>query len=317
MQMMRMKWGQLHKQWLMWLWLCVSVLCVSHAWAGDESGGFVWRVEKTGQPQAYLVGTVHLGKKGSSLSPTLQGLLKPSRTLVVESSEADWEGDKGLVLQRQMAVMMAADVPIQQSLGTKRVAAINQLLAKNGSSVRVQGDAKMAPWMAWMLMVTDYSMPGYDMASGIDVLMLQAAQKQKMRVVALETLEPMQAFKRIPKAVVLRGIDADLANEAKSQREQWQMLQHYHQGNSKALVAKVMDAEDSVSHYPKQDRLFWRQWMFGDLLQQRNVAWMPKLERQIKQGPTVIAVGAAHLYGGSGLIVLLREWGYKVTPYRT
>ena len=32
---------------------------------------------------------------------------------------------------------------------------------------------------------------------------------------------------------------------------------------------------------------------------------------------TVIAVGAAHLYGGSGLIVLLREWGYKVTPYRT
>ena len=175
----------------------------------------------------------------------------------------------------------------------------------------------MAPWMAWMLMATDYNMPGYSMQAGIDVLLLQAAHKRKMRVVALETLEPMYVFKRIPNAVLLRGIDADLAYSERGQKEQLQMLQHYHQGNSKALIAKVLDAEDSVSHYPKQDRLFWRQWMFGDLLQQRNVAWMPKLERQIKQGPTVIAVGAAHLYGGSGLIVLLRERGYKVTPYRT
>ena len=305
------------QQWLMLLWLCVLAFSMASSWARDEEGGFVWKIHKAGQPDSYLIGTVHLGKKGAVLSPALQNLLQTQRTLVVESHEADWEGTQGLVLQRKMAALMAADVPLQQSLGAKRLAAMNQSLAENGSNIRLQGHANMAPWMAWMLLATDYNMPGYTMQTGIDVLLLQAAEKRKMRIVALETLEPMHVFKRIPNAILLRGIDADLANSKRDQQEQLQMLQHYHQGNSKALMAKVMDAEDSVSHYPKQDRLFWRQWMFGDLLQQRNVAWMPKLEGQIRQGPTVIAVGAAHLYGGSGLIVLLRERGYKVTPYRT
>ena len=310
------EWPHTHKPWFMCLWLWLLLCSMAYSWAGDEEGCFVWQIEKSGQPKAYLVGTVHLGKTGSRLSPRLQTLLQQNRVLVVESNDADWEGSKGLMLQQQMASLVAAEVPLKHSLGRQRMTAMNQSLANNGSSIRLQGDAKMAPWMAWMLMATDYNMPGYSMQAGIDVLLLQAAQKQKMRVVALETLEPMSVFKRIPNAVLLRGIDADLANEKQSQREQWQMLQHYHQGNSKALVAKVMDAEDSVSHYPKQDRLFWRQWMFGDLLQLRNVALMPKLVGQIKQGPTVIAVGAAHLYGGSGLIVLLRERGYQVTPYR-
>ena len=310
------KWPYTHKPWLMCLWLWMLLFSMACSWAGDEEGGFVWQIEKTGQPKSYLVGTVHLGKTGSRLSPRLQTLLQQNQVLVVESNDADWEGSKGLILQQQMGRLMAAEVPLKQSLGAKRLAAMNHSLAKNGSSIRLQGDAKMAPWMAWMLMETDYNMPGYSMQAGIDVLLLQAAHKRKMRVVALETLEPMYVFKRIPNAVLLRGIDADLAYSEQGQKEQLQMLQHYHQGDSKALIAKVLDAEDSVSHYPKQDRLFWRQWMFGDLLQQRNVAWMPKLVGQIKQGPTVIAVGAAHLYGGSGLIVLLRERGYQVTPYR-
>jgi uncharacterized protein len=50
------------------------------------------------------------------------------------------------------------------------------------------------------------------------------------------------------------------------------------------------------------------------LLQQRNRAWMPILERIVRQKPTFIAVGAAHLPGKQGVIHLLRQQGYTLSP---
>ena len=53
-----------------------------------------------------------------------------------------------------------------------------------------------------------------------------------------------------------------------------------------------------------------------NLLDDRNVAWIPKLESSIKTTPSFIAVGAGHLGGKNGVIQLLRAKGYKITPIR-
>ena len=309
-------WVKLCMAQMLWLLWCACWLLLNVAWAGDADGGFVWKVHKRGQPVSYLIGTVHLGKQGAVLPPAYARIVKTQTTLMVESNEDDWKGAQGQRLQRQMATLVGASVPLKDSVGTERIKQINALLHRNGSSLRLQADEHMAPWMAWMAMATDYNMPGYSMNTGIDVLLLQAAKARKHNIVALETLEPLYIFKRIPTARLLRAIDADLQDAQAAQQEQVQMLRYYHAGNSKDLVAKILDADDAVKHYPKQDRQFWKQWMFGDLLQQRNVAWLPKIEAHLQAEPTVVAVGAAHLFGGSGLIVLLRERGYVVTPYR-
>ena len=52
------------------------------------------------------------------------------------------------------------------------------------------------------------------------------------------------------------------------------------------------------------------------LLDERNTAWVPKIETAIKEKPNFIAVGAAHLGGKVGLISLLRAKGYTVTPIK-
>ena len=298
------------------LLICVYGLIQNIAWANDAEGGFVWKIQKSGQPDSYLIGTVHLGKKGAVLPESYVRILNKQTVLLVESNEDDWNGVNGIRLNQQMDGLIIAPVQLKNSVGSERIKRVNALLLRNGSDLQLDSNAYMAPWMVWMALATDYNMPGYSMDTGIDVLLMHAAKKRQRTIVALETIEPLHVFKRIPNARLLRAIDADLHNVQAMQQEQIQMLQYYHSGNSKALVAKTFDADDAVKQYPKQDRQFWKQWMYGDLLQQRNVAWMPKLVGQIKQGPTVIAVGAAHLYGGSGLIVLLRERGYQVTPYR-
>ncbi|HEX4875048.1 MAG TPA: TraB/GumN family protein [Chitinophagaceae bacterium] len=50
------------------------------------------------------------------------------------------------------------------------------------------------------------------------------------------------------------------------------------------------------------------------LIQQRNLNWMKQLPQLMKKQSQFIAVGALHLAGENGLVKLLREAGYTVTP---
>ena len=52
------------------------------------------------------------------------------------------------------------------------------------------------------------------------------------------------------------------------------------------------------------------------LLDDRNIAWIPKLETAFKEKPTFVAVGAGHLGGTNGVIKLLRAKGYQVSPVK-
>jgi uncharacterized protein YbaP (TraB family) len=50
------------------------------------------------------------------------------------------------------------------------------------------------------------------------------------------------------------------------------------------------------------------------MAEQRNLAWLPALESELKRGRVLVAVGAGHLGGPKGLITLLRGHGYTIVP---
>jgi uncharacterized protein YbaP (TraB family) len=52
------------------------------------------------------------------------------------------------------------------------------------------------------------------------------------------------------------------------------------------------------------------------LLRDRNLAWVPQLEKLFREKRTFVAVGSLHLPGEEGLITLLRKAGYTVKPVR-
>jgi hypothetical protein len=53
---------------------------------------------------------------------------------------------------------------------------------------------------------------------------------------------------------------------------------------------------------------------YSDLIVKRNQKWIPIITELIQTNPTFIAVGAAHLPGKEGVLNLLQEAGYKITP---
>lgn len=295
---------------LLGIFLC---LCnVSVARASDTDGGFVWQVTAPNQTQSYLIGTIHTGQKDNTLHPDYAQALHKSRLLVVESREADWQGVDGIANAMALQAMMQDEKPLKTHWGEKRIAALNQLLNQHGSSVVLDGDAHIAPWMAYMMMATDYSFADYSVEYGVDALLDQAAQKQQKAVLSLETLEPIVTFMQIPKDVLLRGVDSTLQNYEPVLQEQLKLLQLYQHENSRPFVQEILDQKAAVRYLSEQDHAFWRTFLYDDLLAKRNRAWMPKIERHFKQQPTTVAVGAAHLFGRDGLIVLLRERGFKV-----
>jgi len=52
------------------------------------------------------------------------------------------------------------------------------------------------------------------------------------------------------------------------------------------------------------------------LLNTRNLNWIPIMQKEMEAQRTFFAVGAGHLGGHQGVINLLREAGYTVTPYK-
>jgi uncharacterized protein len=52
-----------------------------------------------------------------------------------------------------------------------------------------------------------------------------------------------------------------------------------------------------------------------DILDKRNLNWLPKIIAALKKESCFFAVGAAHLAGNNGVVNLLRKEGYTVAPY--
>lgn len=74
------------------------------------------------------------------------------------------------------------------------------------------------------------------------------------------------------------------------------------------------DMLDHISEAASEDYSFEVENQYFQL-SQRNKKWMAKIPRIINHHSTLIAVGAAHLFGNEGLIDLLREEGYDVRQY--
>ncbi len=82
---------------------------------------------------------------------------------------------------------------------------------------------------------------------------------------------------------------------------------------------------DSLVHYYKNEDLGGLSAIFsGDryldetsrewLLTKRNSNWVEVMPKLMKKKPTFFAVGAAHLLGDNGILTLLKQQGYTITP---
>lgn len=96
----------------------------------------------------------------------------------------------------------------------------------------------------------------------------------------------------------------------------YEYLKLYDEGA--ALTNTMVQAykEQNLSDLEKifSDPKWMKPEIYDMMLTQRNVRWVEEIPAKIADTQTLIAVGAGHLLGDTGLIKLLRDKGYTVTP---
>ena len=133
----------------------------------------------------------------------------------------------------------------------------------------------------------------------------QGAAARKVPVIGLETAdEQIAVIDSQPMVEQIKGLN-DLANNPQKTVDGFQKLYKlYLTQDSDALY--VLAASET-----KKSGL-----SLAKFLDNRNINWIPSIEKTIALTPTFIAVGAAHLGGKKGVVSLLRAKGYTLTPIR-
>ncbi|WP_343632592.1 TraB/GumN family protein [Fluviicola sp.] len=138
----------------------------------------------------------------------------------------------------------------------------------------------------------------------IDMEIESRAQQNKIPVSGLETVEYQLAiFDKIPSEEMAEMIMESVRNPEEGEKNFREMVRYYHDQDLEKL-AKLIQESDELGSSAEE------------LLDKRNHNWIPKMEELMKTKSCFFAVGAGHLGGSNGVIELLRQKGYEVTPVR-
>jgi uncharacterized protein YbaP (TraB family) len=141
-------------------------------------------------------------------------------------------------------------------------------------------------------------------AVGIETQLAEMARLQNLPIKSLETVkEQMSIFDSIPYDEQVGDLMRFITEEDKMRETFSQLVEMYLKEDLSALDKLMNDYYSD----PK---------LMKYLLYDRNERWIIRLEEQMEKQTVFIAVGAGHLPGNKGLINLLRQWGYKVTPVK-
>jgi uncharacterized protein YbaP (TraB family) len=261
--------------------------------------GLLWRIEGAGAPASHVFGTVHLADpRVTNLPPAVARELDQARSLTLEAGidSADILGLAG-----RMVYNDGRDLPgVAGAELFSRAAKLTEGLGLPEPMLRL-----FRPWAVAVLL----SVPPQDPANVLDLVLERRAAGQGKPVHQLESMDEQIS--------VLEGM---------SQEDQVALLKQAvdEYGNMPRQIGRVIDAYlardlaglwriSQESAGPREEERRLNEVFTRRLLYERNVRMAERAEPRLREGGAFIAVGALHLYGGSGVLALLEQRGWRVT----
>jgi len=243
---------------------------------------------------SYLYGTVHvIGESDFIIHQNTESAFASSEQLVLELNPASPDVQGELI----KAMAMTDGRTLQSILGDD-FDAVAQVFA-DSFSLDLNQLNRIKPFFVASMIIPKLL---DEAAKSYELVFIEKAGELGIGIAELETVADqigaLDQMSNDEQAEMLRTT----AFEIQEQREMFKYLvKLYHQQDIKKLH------KASVELSELQD-------FEAALLTRRNQRWIPLIETFIKEKSSFIAVGAAHLAGDDGVIKLLEEAGYKLTP---
>lgn len=257
-----------------------------------------WSIQKNGQTAGYLLGTIHSeDPRVLDFSDDFLDKLKENQVFAMELVPDSH------MLERLNGYM---NYPPGQSLESVIGAERYHKLEKALSAYRVQANIteRMKPWAAMMTLSTPPPETGFFM----DLSLSLRASGSGLEVVGLESLEEQLSFlENMPMPMQLALLDQAIAESDHVDEVHDQMVDAYLENNLVVLQALSDEQLRSVSRDAGD-------YFIDSGIHARNQRMAESLLHQLENKKVFAAVGALHLPGEEGLLNILRQHGYELSP---
>lgn len=266
----------------------------------DTTTSLLWEItgRKVKNP-SYLFGTIHLISRDKFYFPeSLQDKVKNSERLVMEIG--------GLSDQMEMAsLLFLKEGDLFDHFTHEQTDSIINYMEENLSYDSTQVRTmfgRMKP-MALMQLFSKNAF-GENPAS-YEMSLEKIAKENELEIEGLESIEEQMAiFDNMTMEDQVEMVMSGIRSSEDSQLLMEQLQDTYLSQDIDAIYKFMESDSSSMMNYE------------DDLLHNRNEHWIPLIKKHVKKKHCFIAVGAAHLGGERGVINLLREEGYTVTPVK-
>jgi uncharacterized protein YbaP (TraB family) len=261
---------------------------------------FLWKIQ-SGTKVLYLAGSVHaLGADSYPLSVAYENAFAAAGTLVEEINLA--EAEQLAAAPMLLSKGLYTDGRTFESVVAKDTATLVATRLKD-TPIPAEMIRMMKPWMV-MLMITAFEAQraGLDAALGLDKYFFDKAKAAGKPVLALETAESqIDRFDKMPESLQEQMLRSTLSEIDGQRNSVAAMIGAWRKGDA-AMLEKI--ALSSFDGY---------RGAYASLIVERNNNWIPQIEACMERPqPCFVVVGAAHLIGPDGLLVLLKQKGYRI-----
>lgn len=262
----------------------------------QNENSLLWKIEGDNIQTSYIFGTIHMLPQKDFLMP------QKAKDAFASSDELylELDMDSPETMQEMMKQMMIeSDDALSNHVDSTEYKLLDGYLKENVGLGFAQFNRFKPLYMSSTIMS---SFVGKQVAS-YEITFVSMAKDAKKELKGLETVEDqMSIFDSIPYEEQLDELVEMLKDPKDTQELYGKMVEKYKSEN-------INDLFDYMDDFFDND-----QEMINKLLYDRNENWVKKIPEISKDKKILYAVGAGHLGGKKGVIQLLKDKGFKVTP---
>lgn len=266
----------------------------------------LWKIEGKGLTEpSYLYGTIHMIEKESFFWP--EGTLAAFEDAESITFEIDMDdmSDMGSMMGIMSKAFMADGKTLKDLYSEEDYTFVKDHLEKMGIPMMLM--ERLKPMFLTVFASGDIEfgkgLGGDSDIKSYEMEFFSLAQDAKKEVNGLETIEfQMSVFDSIPYEAQAEMLIETIKGGDTEDDAFKEMIDMYKNQNITKMVTFMSEEEQGIEGY--EDVLLYK----------RNKNWIPVMAKQMAANQVFFAVGAGHLGGKNGVIDLLKNEGYKLTP---
>ena len=276
-------------------------------WGQTTENALLWKISGNGITHpSYLLGTYHL--LNNEFLDELEGCKEALKKCDVVMGELEVTPE---IAAEMMPYMLLEEGSLDELMNDAQYDSLNAFVLEH-MGMPMTLFTKMKPIGIYMMLAATEmqktSLVSEYKGVPMDVYVQNQARKNKKEIIGLETVKD-QSELLFNSSPIERQVEMLMEYVRKDATEAAEMGKSESDKMNACYKAQDLNCLDSLMQHSGYSEI-----ESNLLLKDRNENWVPNIIKNIRKQDCFIAVGALHLAGENGLIRLLRQEGYTLSP---